>query len=134
MVDENLKFTNLTFGIHFLTGFAFSVMFWLPEFSGPAFGLNYDSGTGALSMLLGAVFSGLTLSSLLAFLAKEWKEIRILTITEIFLLIALLIAMFVNLDAFNNMIYLSIAINIVLLVLFCLTFLQQEDKMKSLIN
>ncbi len=125
MVDENLKFTKLTFGIHFLAGLAFSVMFWLLEFSSPAFGLTYDSGTGALSMLLGAVFSGLTLSSLLAFLAKEWKEIKILTITEIIWLIAGLIAMIANLNAFNSIIYLSIAINAVLLVLFCL--LQQTS-------
>ena len=130
MVDENLKFTNLTFGIHFLVGLIFSIMFWLPEFTGPAFGLTYDSGTGALSMLLAAVFSGLTLSSILAFFAKEWKEVKILTITEIIWLIAGIIAMIVNLSAFNNMIYVSLAINIVMLILFALAFVQQEDKMK----
>jgi hypothetical protein len=109
-------------------------MFWLPEFTVPAFGLTYDSGTGALSMLLAAVFSGLTLSSILAFFAKEWKEVKILTITEIIWLIAGIIAIIMNLSAFNNMIYVSLAINIVMLILFALAFVQQEDKMKPLLK
>lgn len=132
MTDEILKFTKLTFIIHLLLGIVFTILFWLPEFTGPLFGLGSTAEMGALSMLLGAMFLGLTIGSLFGCLAKEWKEVKIVVIIESFWLVAGLIAMTINLSAYNAMIYLPLVINIILLVLFCLTFLQQEDKIKPL--
>lgn len=71
MTEEILKFTKLTFIIHFIVALIFTILFWLPEFTGPIFGFTYTAEMGALSMTLGAVFVGLTISSLLGFLAKE---------------------------------------------------------------
>jgi len=132
LTDEILKFTKITFLIHFLLGIVFTVLFWLPEVTGPLFGLSYTDEMGALSMLIGALFLGLTIGSLFGFLAKEWKEVKIVAIIESFWLVAGLIAMTINLSVYNAMIYVSLVINIILLVLFCLTFLQQEDKIKPL--
>ena len=83
-------------------------------------------------MLIGALFLGLTFGSLFGFLAKEWKEVKIVVIIESFWLVTGLIAMTINLSVYEPMIYLSLVINIIFLVLFCLTFLQQEDKMKPI--
>ncbi|KKN35375.1 hypothetical protein LCGC14_0784280 [marine sediment metagenome] len=132
MTDEILKFTKLTFLIHFLLGLVFTILFWLPEVTGPLFGLGDTAELSALSMLLGALFLGLTIGSLLSFLAKEWKEVKIVVIIENFWLVAGLIAMTINLSVYNALIYVSLVINIILLALFCLTFLQQEDKIKPL--
>ena len=132
MAEEILKFTKLTFIIHFITGLIFTILFWLPEMTGPLFGLTYSPGLGAVTMTLGAAFVGLTIGSLLGILAKEWKEIKIVLLIEVFWLVASLIATTINLSAYNAMIYISMAISIILLVLFLLTFLQQEDKIKPL--
>ena len=83
-------------------------------------------------MMLGAAFVGLTIGSLLGILAKEWKEIRIVTLIETFWLVASLISTTINLSSYKPMIYVSLAITIILLALFALAFLQQEDKIKPL--
>ncbi|MHA2006525.1 MAG: hypothetical protein ACXACO_15565 [Promethearchaeota archaeon] len=132
MAEEILKFTKLTFIIHFVVGLIFTLLFWLPEITGPLFGLSYTDELGALTMMLGSAFTGLTIGSLFGIFAKEWKEVKIVVIIENFLLVALLIATTIGLSVFNAMIYLSLVITIILLVLFCLTFLQQEDKIKPL--
>ena len=132
MTEEILKFTKYTFIIHFITGLIFTILFWLPEMTGPLFGFTYTPGLGAVTMTLGAAFVGLTIGSLLGIFAKEWKEIRIVVLIESFWLVASLIATTINLDAYNAMVYVSMALSIILLVLFCLTFLQQEDKIKPL--
>ncbi len=132
MADEILKFTKLTFIIHFITGLIFTILFWLPEITGPLFGFTYTPGLGAVTMTLGATFVGLTVGSLLGILAKEWKEIKIVALIETFWLVASLISTTINLSAYNAMVYVSMALSIILLVLFLLTFLQQEDKIKPL--
>ena len=132
MVDEILKFTKLTFIIHFITAVIFTILFWLPEITGPLFGFTYTPGLGAVTMTLGATFVGLTIGSLLGILAKEWKEIKIVVLIEAFWLVASLISTTINLSAYNAMVYVSMALSIILLVLFLLTFLQQEDKIKPL--
>ena len=132
MTEEILKFTKLTFVIHFVTGLIFTILFWLPEITAPLFGFTYSPELGAVTMMLGATFVGLTIGSLLGIFAKEWKEIRIVVLIESFWLVASLIATTINLDAYNAMVYVSMALSIILLVLFCLTFLQQEDKIKPL--
>ncbi|MEE9379386.1 MAG: hypothetical protein V3V33_15280 [Candidatus Lokiarchaeia archaeon] len=133
MTEEILKFTKLTFIIHFIVALIFTILFWLPEFTGPLFGFTYTAEMGALSMTLGAVFVGLTISSLLGVLAKEWKEVKIVVILESFWIVADLIATTISFSVYNAMVYLLLVITIVLLVLFCLTFLQQEDKIKPLL-
>jgi hypothetical protein len=132
MAEEILKFTKLTFIIHFITGLIFTILFWLPEITAPLFGFTYSPGLGAVTMTLGAIFVGLTVGSLLGILAKEWKEIKIVVLIETFWLVASLISFTINLSAYNAMVYVSMALSIILLVLFLLTFLQQEDKMKPL--
>ncbi len=132
MTEEILKFTKLTFVIHFITGLIFTILFWLPQTTGPLFGFTYTADLGAVTMTLGAAFVGLTIGSLLGILAKEWKEIKIVVLIETFWLVASLISTTINLFAYNLIIYASMAISIILLVLFLLTFLQQEDKLKPL--
>ena len=132
MAEEILKFTKLTFIIHFIAGLIFSILFWLPGITGPLFVVNYTAEVGAVTMTLGAAFIGLTIGSLLGIFAKEWKEIRIVVLIESFWLVASLISTTINLSVYNLMIYTSMAFSIILLVLFCLTFLQQEDKIKPL--
>ncbi len=134
MAEEILKFTKLTFIIHFITGLIFTIMFWLPEIAGPLFGFTYTPELGAVTMMLGATFVGLTVGSLLGILAKEWKEIKIVVLIEAFWLVASLISTTINLSAYNAMVYVSMALSIILLVLFLLTFLQQEDKIKPLLK
>ena len=134
MAEEILKFTKLTFIIHFITGLIFTILFWLPELTGPLFGLTYTPGLGAITMMLGATFVGLTIGSLLGIFAKEWKEIKIVVLIEAFWLVASLISTTINLSAYNAMIYASMALSIIVLVLFLLTFLQQEDKIKPLLK
>ena len=132
MAEEILKFTKLTFVIHFISGLLFTVLFWIPDITGPLFVVNYSAEVGAVTMMLGAAFVGLTIGSLLGILAKEWKEIRIVTLIEAFWLVASLISTTINLSAYEPLIYVSLAITIILLALFALAFLQQEDKIKPL--
>jgi len=132
MAEEILKFTKITFVIHFITGLIFAILFWLPEVSASIYGITYTPALGVVTRMLGGAFVGLTIGSLLAIFAKEWKEIRIVLLIEVFWLVASLIATTINLSAYNAMIYISMAISIILLVLFLLTFLQQEDKIKPL--
>ena len=133
MTEEILKFTKLTFVIHFITGLIFTILFWIPGITGSFFVVNYTAEVGAVTMMLGAAFVGLTIGSLLGILAKEWKEIKIVVLIETFWLVASLISTTINLSAYNIIIYASMAISIILLVLFLLTFLQQEDKLKPLL-
>ena len=132
MAEEILKFTKITFVIHFITGLIFTILFWIPETTTPIYGFTYSPELGAVTMMLGAAFVGLTIGSLLAIFAKEWKEIRIVVLIECFLLVANLIALTINLDTYNAMGIVTMVIVITLLALFALTFLQQEDKMKPL--
>ena len=133
MTEEILKFTKITFVIHFVTGLIFTFLFLSPGIFGPLFVLSYTDTVGAVTMMLGAAFVGLTIGSLLAILAKEWKEIRILVLIECFWLVVSLIALTFYLNLYKPLIYVSLVLNIVLLALFALTFLQQEDKMKPLL-
>lgn len=132
MAEEILKFTKLTFIIHFITWLIFTILFWLPEMTCPLFGFTYSPELGAITRFLGAAFVGLTVGSLLGILAKEWKEIKIVVLIEVFSIVASLISMTIYLSAYNAMVYVSIALSIILIVLFLLTFLQQEDKIKPL--
>ena len=133
MVDENLKFTKLTFIIHFVTGLIFTILFWIPEISGPTLGMAYSAETGALSMTIGALFAGLTVSSLFGFLAKQWKEVKIVVIAEIVWLVAGTITYIFNFSVYELTTAITSLIgNIILLVLFLLTYLQQEEILKTL--
>ena len=133
MVDENLKFTKLTFIIHFVTGLIFTILFWIPEISGPTLGMTYSAETGALSMTIGALFAGLTVSSLFGFLAKQWKEVKIVVIAEIVWLVAGTITYIFNFSVYEVTTAITSLIgNIILLVLFLLAYLQQEEILKTL--
>ena len=133
MTEEILKFTKYTFIIHFVSGLIFTILFWLPQTTGPLFGFTYTADLGAVTMTLGAAFVGLTIGSLLGILAKEWKEIKIVVLIEAFWLVASLISITINFATYNAMVYVVMVITIILLVLFMLAFLQQEDKLKPLI-
>ena len=133
MAEEILKFTKITFIIHSIIGIIFAILFLLPDITGPLFVDPYTPEVGAVTMMLGAAGVGLTIGSILGILAKEWKEIKIVVLIEVFYLVASLISTTINISIYEPFIYLSMVIIIILLVLFCLTFLQQEDKIKPLL-
>jgi hypothetical protein len=86
-----------------------------------------------MSLTIGALFAGLTVSSLLGILAKEWKEVKIVVIAEVVWLVAAAVTTIVSFPVYNPlMAVLTIILTIILLTLFLLTFLQQEDKIKAL--
>lgn len=131
MPEEILRFTKITILIKFLSGIVFTIMYWVPELSGPLFGLSYSPQSGAYSMMVGSAVLGLTLGAFFALFAKEWKEIKILVIAEIGWLISVLIAMIVNFSLFNVIVIAILLIVILLIVLYILSFLQQQDIIKT---
>jgi hypothetical protein len=85
-------------------------------------------------MAIAALFLALTVSSLLSCLAKEWKQVKIVVIAEIVWLVASFINLIINFASTPlTMNITNLIIGLVFLVLFLLTFLQQEDKLKPLI-
>jgi len=132
MTDEILKFTKLTFVIHFVIVLLYTVLFWLPEFNTPLYGITNTPELGALSLMLGSCFTGLAIGALFGLFAKEWKQVRIVVIIDVAMNVTMLIALTLTLSVFNAMIYVAVVLTILLIVLFCLTFLQQEDTIKNL--
>ena len=134
MADEILKFTKLTFLIHFISGVVFTVLYWIPEVTASLFGIITSPQISSSSMTIAALFLALTVSSLLSCLAKEWKQVKIVVIAEIVWLVASFINLIINFAATPlTMNITNLIIGLVFLVLFLLTFLQQEDKLKPLI-
>ncbi|MFX1572440.1 MAG: hypothetical protein ACFFB0_06800 [Promethearchaeota archaeon] len=133
MVDDILKFTRLTFIIHFVIGLIFTIFFWFPEVAADMYGITYSDETVAMDMVIGALFAALTVSSLFGFLAKEWREVKIVVIAEIVWLVLGLIAFIINFSVYEvGMAVLQLIIGIILLILFLLVFLQQEEIVKTL--
>ena len=134
MVEEIQKFTKLTFLIHLVLGILFTILYWIPEASAPLFGIAYNAEAGAFSMVVGAAAAGLTVSSLLGLMAKEWKEVKITVINEIVWLVGSIIACLINISIIGASAALLIIIVGFLLALFLLTFLQQEEKINPLLK
>jgi len=134
MIEKIVKFTKITFIIHFILGVIMAIVLWIPPIGAPLFGISYTADTGALSMILGAAGMGLTIGSLLGYLAKEWKEVKIVVITEIVWLACFLIAVIINIAVFGLSAILLIIEGIVLLALFLLSYLQQQEVIKELIK
>lgn len=133
MAEEILKFTKLTFIIHFVVALIFTILFFMPDITGPIALINPSVETHALTLTIASLFAALTVSSLFGFLAKEWKQVRIVVILEIVWLVACLITTIINYPVYTlTMFLLSLIICIIMLALFLLTFLQQEDKIKPL--
>jgi hypothetical protein len=132
MAEEVLKFTKLTIIVHLVIVVFYGILYWLPEINAPLYGITLTPALAALNMLLGSVMFGFAIGDLLCILAKEWKVVKIALIAEVVTSILMLIALFINLTAFNALVWLAIVAIIILIVLFCLTFLQQEDKLKPL--
>ena len=133
MTEEILKFTKLTFIIHFVVALIFTILFFMPDITGPIALLNPSVETHALTLTIASLFAALTVSSLFGFLAKEWRQVRIVVILEIVWLVAGLITTIINYPVYTmTMFILALLVTIITLVLFLLTFLQQEDKMKPL--
>ena len=78
-------------------------------------------------MVVGAAAAGFTISSLFGFMAKEWKEVKIIVIAEIVWLILMLVAVSLNIPVFG----LGSIVNYIaggsLFVLFLLSYLKQEE-------
>ncbi len=134
MVDDILKFTKITFLLNFIVGILLSILYWMPEFSLPQFGLTYTPELGHLSMVIGALFLSLGIGTLYGYFAKEWKEIKLLVIIELIWLISGLIETLINFNVAPTNSVLFLVIGGVLLALFLLSFLQQEEKIKQLIK
>ncbi|MFX0057221.1 MAG: hypothetical protein ACFE85_09375 [Candidatus Hodarchaeota archaeon] len=133
MVDEILKFTKLTFVIHFVIAITFTILFFLPDISVPIFGITVTRAVHALTLTIASAFAGLTVSSLCGIRAKEWKEVKIVVILEVVWLVANLITVIISFGVYNlAMGIITLLITIFLLALFLLAFLQQEGKMKPL--
>lgn len=127
LVNEILKFTKYTFLIHFILGVIFTIFYWIPEISSPLFGISYSVEGGAFSMVLGAAAAGFTISSLFGFIAKEWKEVKIIVIAEIVWLILMLVAVSLNIAVFGLGSIVFYIIGVSLFVLFLLSYLKQEE-------
>ncbi|MFX1567642.1 MAG: hypothetical protein ACFFCV_04655 [Promethearchaeota archaeon] len=133
MAEEIQKFTKLTFIIHFVIALIFTILFFMPDVSVPIYGMTVTNDIHAITLTVASAFAGLTVSSLLGIFAKEWKEVKIVVILEVVWLVANLITSIISFITFNPaMGALTIVITIILLALFLLTFLQQEDKLKPL--
>jgi hypothetical protein len=133
MAEEIIKFTKMTFIIHFIIGLAFTILFWIPDITIPLYvgpmGLTFE--THAMSLTIGALFAGFTISSFFGILAKEWKQVKIVVISEIVWLIGNLITSIISFSVFvQTMAILTLIITIIMLLLFILTFLQQEGIIK----
>lgn len=86
-----------------------------------------------MSLTIGSLFLGLAVSSICGIFVKEWKQIKIVVILEVAWLIAALVTTIISIPAFNvGMVVLTIIFDIIMLALFFLTFLQQEDKMNPI--
>jgi len=136
MADEILKFTKLTFIIHFVIAFIFTILFFMPDITMALYTtVAITAETRAMSLTIASLFAGLTVSSLCGIIAKEWKEVKIVVILEVVWLVANLVASIISFTVFNlAMGVLTLVIGIIMLALFLLTFLQQEDKMKPLLK
>ncbi|MFX1366458.1 MAG: hypothetical protein ACFFCE_07250 [Promethearchaeota archaeon] len=135
MVEQIQKFTKLTFLIHFVIGIIFTILFFMPDTTGPTYGLYVNDDVRALSLTIASAFAGLTVGSLFGMMAKEWKEVKIVVILEIVWLFANFVTSIISIPAFDPvMIALTIVITIIMLALFILVFLQQEDKIKPLLR
>ena len=132
MADEILKFTKLAFAINFVIGLIYTILYWLPELNASLYGITYTEVVGALNWLIGSCMTGLTLGTLFSIFAKEWKEVRIVVIILITVNIAFLVSLTITLSVFNELVYVAVVAIIILLVLYCLSFLQQEDTIKNL--
>ncbi len=134
MAEEILKFTKLTFIIHFVIALIFTILFFIPDITVPLYAtVPITPETHAMSLTIASLFAGLTVSSLLGMLAKEWKQVKIVVILEVVWLVANLVTSIISFSVFNPaMGALTLVITIIMLALFLLTFLQQEDKMKAL--
>ena len=127
LVDEILKFTKYTFLIHFILGVIFTILYWIPEISAPLFGISYSVDVGAFSMVVGAAGAGFTISSLFGFMAKEWKEVKIIVIAEIVWLFLMLVAVSLNIAVFGLGSITPYIVGVSLVVLFLLSYLKQEE-------
>ncbi|MHA1932423.1 MAG: hypothetical protein ACW96X_07765 [Promethearchaeota archaeon] len=136
MAEEILKFTKLTFIIHSVIGLIFTILFFIPDLTVPIFlgsptALTLE--THMMSLTIASLFLGLTVSSILGILAKEWKQVKIVVICEIFWLIAAIVTTILSFAVFAVATgVLTVLVDIIMIALFCLTFLQQEDKLKPL--
>jgi hypothetical protein len=130
MAEEILKFTKLTFIIHFVIGLIFTILFFIPDITIPLYlgvaALSLE--THAMSLTIGSLFAGFTVSSLCGFLAKEWKQVKIVVMSEIVWLLGNLITSIMSFSVFlQAMAILTIIITVIMLLLFILSLLQQED-------
>jgi hypothetical protein len=134
MVEEIQKFTKLTFLIHLILGSIVTIMYFMPEVTFASLGVTYSQEAGAVTMILACAVLGLTVSSLCGLMAKEWKELKIVVINEIVWLTAAIIVTIINISILGAGTAIMIVMQIVLVALFLLTFLQQEEKIKELLK
>jgi hypothetical protein len=80
------------------------------------------------------LFLGFGIGSLCGYLAKEWKQVKILVITEIVWLLTGVIVMIINAAAVPTVTALFLIVGSLMLALFLLSFLQQEEKIKPLLK
>nr|MDO8109014.1 hypothetical protein [Candidatus Sigynarchaeota archaeon] len=132
MSEEILKFTKLTFLIHFIFGIFYTILFWMPEQASILFGLSstYTPMVGAYANFLASALVGFTVSSLFGYKAKEWKAVKIVVISEVVFLGFLIAAEIINAVLIGPVVVFFLIIDPALLVLFLVSFLKQEGKIK----
>ncbi|MHA2182559.1 MAG: hypothetical protein ACXAAH_14150, partial [Promethearchaeota archaeon] len=118
---------------HFILGILFTILFWIPDITSPMYGITQTLDTHAMSLTIGALFAGFTVSSLCGIIAKEWKEVKIVVIAEMVWLVAGIVTTIISFSVYApGTAILSILVSIILLVIFLLSFLQQEEKLRTL--
>ncbi len=134
MVDEILKFTKFTFLIHFIVAVLMAILYFIPDVTYPMFGMTPTPILISTGMTIAALFLGLGIMSLCGYLAKEWKEVKIVVIGEIVWLGIGTIVTIINFNANASAGTLFFIVGGAMLALFILSFLQQEEKIKPLLK
>ncbi len=130
MPEEVLKFTKLVFLVHVIVAAVFVILYLMPAVTLPALGMTYSVDAGSLARIIASIFAGLLVGSLLGYLAKEFKEIKILLLTEIVWLgTGIIVVTLSPLPSITPAIVFYVVAG-PLLVLFLLSYLKQIGKLK----
>ena len=134
MLDEILKFTNITFYIQLIYGIVFTMLFWIPTISLPMFGVIYTDEAGALSQMIGAAVAALTVGTILALRKREWSEVQIKMMVEIVWQVVVMTVIIINSPLLGIYAITNVLIVVPEFVFTLLSVLQQEEIIKPLLK
>ncbi|HME52926.1 MAG TPA: hypothetical protein VKM55_11960 [Candidatus Lokiarchaeia archaeon] len=126
MPEEINKVTKWTFTVHVFVAGLFAIMYWLPSMTLSLFGMVYTPVVGALCGVIASLFFGLAFMSVFGAIAKEWKQVKIVVIGEVFWLGAGLVTTIINYTAMQTTAIVFFIVGGVFFVLFLISFLLQQ--------